>query len=108
MDNPTVTLTQLKNELSEIVNRAAYGGQRIVILSRGKERAALIGLEDLRRLEALEADDVRKAAIQRGQKALDEARVLREKMTPGQEYVDSVEILEQVREERLDDVLGMR
>jgi hypothetical protein len=30
-----------------------YGGQRIILLSHGKERAALISIEDLRLLETL-------------------------------------------------------
>ena len=56
MQRQSVTLTELKRHLGEIVNRAAYGGERIVLLSRGKEHAAIIGLEDLRRLEELERE----------------------------------------------------
>jgi len=50
----TVSVSQLKSNLSEYLNRAAYGRERIVIASRGKPKAAVIGMEDLLRLEELE------------------------------------------------------
>ncbi|MFQ5434472.1 MAG: type II toxin-antitoxin system Phd/YefM family antitoxin [Anaerolineae bacterium] len=48
-----MSLTDLKRNLGEIVNRAAYGKERIILLSRGKPRAALISIEDLKQLEML-------------------------------------------------------
>ncbi len=50
-----IGIRQAKDRLSEYLNRVAYGGERIVILSRGRPKAALISMEDLRRLEELEA-----------------------------------------------------
>jgi len=51
----TVTsISQLKNALSEFLNRAAYGQERIIIASRGKPKAAIISIKDLRLLEELE------------------------------------------------------
>jgi prevent-host-death family protein len=51
----TVTsITQLKNALSEFLNRAAYGQERIIVASRGKPKAAVISIKDLRLLEDLE------------------------------------------------------
>ena len=51
----TVTsISELKNALSEFLNRAAYGRERIIVASRGKPKAAVIGIDDLRRLEELE------------------------------------------------------
>lgn len=49
-----VSVSQVKAALSEYLNRAAYGRERIVISSRGKPKAAMIGIDDLRRLEELE------------------------------------------------------
>jgi prevent-host-death family protein len=49
-----VSITEVKASFSEFLNRAAYGRERIVILSRGKPKAAVIGIEDLHRLEELE------------------------------------------------------
>ena len=50
----TVGVKEAKTALSEYLNRAAYGQERIVITSRGKPKAALVSIEDLRHLEALE------------------------------------------------------
>lgn len=49
-----VSISKIKSAFSEYLNRAAYGRERIVVLSRGKPKAAVIGMEDLRRLEELE------------------------------------------------------
>jgi len=51
----TVTsVSELKKALSEFLNRAAYGRERIIVASRGKPKAAVISIEDLHRLEELE------------------------------------------------------
>lgn len=47
-----VSLTQVKAALSEYVNRAAYGNERIIITSRGRPKAVLLSIEELERLEA--------------------------------------------------------
>ncbi|HFQ93277.1 MAG TPA: type II toxin-antitoxin system Phd/YefM family antitoxin [Anaerolineae bacterium] len=49
-----ISISQVKAGFSEYVNRAAYGRERIVILSRGKPKAVMLGMDDLRRLEELE------------------------------------------------------
>lgn len=46
---------EVKQALSKYLNRVAYGHERIIIHSRGKPKAALISIEDLRRLEAVDA-----------------------------------------------------
>src|SRR5262245_45868426 len=46
-----VSLARARDRLSALVNDAAHGGQRIVLASRGRPKAALIGMEDLERLE---------------------------------------------------------
>lgn len=56
--------------LAELCNRVAYGGERLVITRRGKSRAALVSVEDLKLLQALE-DAVDLAAAR---KALREAK----------------------------------
>lgn len=41
-----VSIGQVKRDISELVNRVAYAGERIILTSRGKPKAALISLED--------------------------------------------------------------
>ena len=50
----TVSVSQMKDTLSEVLNRAAYGHERIIIASRGKPKAAVISIDDLELLEELE------------------------------------------------------
>jgi prevent-host-death family protein len=50
----TINISKMKDTLSEVLNRAAYGRERIVVASRGKPKAAVISIEDLKLLEELE------------------------------------------------------
>ena len=45
-------MTEAKAHLSELMARVGYGGERFVIERRGRPLAALVGVEDLERLEA--------------------------------------------------------
>ena len=58
-----VSIAQLKNELSEYLNRAAYGGERITVTSRGKPKAAVVSVADLARLEELEDAQAAREAL---------------------------------------------
>ena len=49
-----VSVADLRIHLSDTINRAAYGHERISITRRGKVAAVLISAEDLERLEQLE------------------------------------------------------
>jgi len=56
-----VSVSGAKASLSEYINRAIYQHERVLILSRGKPKAAIISADDLRLLEELEAE--REAAM---------------------------------------------
>jgi len=45
-----VSIGQVKRDISELVNRVSYAGERIILTSRGKPKAALINIEDYKRL----------------------------------------------------------
>ena len=45
-DEAQVSIGQVKRDISALVNRVAYAGERIVLTSRGKPKAALVSLED--------------------------------------------------------------
>jgi prevent-host-death family protein len=109
METQSVTLTEFKQNLSELVNRAAYGNLRIELVSRGKVKAVLVSLEDLRRLEALEqVQNQRELYVQQQRAVLNEARILRERMAETGIETDSTTILSELREERSDELLGLR
>jgi prevent-host-death family protein len=58
-----VSVSKLKDALSEYLNRAAYGGERIVVASRGKPKAAVISVADLELLEELEDAQAAREAL---------------------------------------------
>ena len=49
-----ISVSEMKDTLSEVLNRAAYGKERIVIASRGRPKATVISIDDLEPLEELE------------------------------------------------------
>jgi prevent-host-death family protein len=49
-----LSTSQLREELSEALNRVAYRGERIVLRRHGKDVAALVPMDDLARLEEME------------------------------------------------------
>jgi len=55
-----VSIGSVKRDISELVNRVAFGGERIVLTSRGNPKAALVSLEDLDRIRRLGAETRRR------------------------------------------------
>jgi prevent-host-death family protein len=51
-----LNVVELRQSLAEILNRAEYQGERIIIHRRGKDAAAIIPIEDLKLLERLIED----------------------------------------------------
>jgi prevent-host-death family protein len=49
-----VSVSKVKSDFSKYLNQAAYGKERVVITSRGKPKAILVSVEEMKRLEALE------------------------------------------------------
>lgn len=66
----TMTVAEAKNRFSDVLRRAEYGGERIVVERHGKPVAAIVSTDDLRRLEA--SDDA--ADLRDARAALAEAR----------------------------------
>ncbi len=61
----SVPFSEARTHLTDIVNEVAYGGVRIILTRKGKQLVAIIPLEDLRVLEAIEnkidLEDAKKA-----------------------------------------------
>ena len=49
----SVKAEEARNNFSDIVNRAAYGHERIIVTRRGKGVAAVVPMEDLKLIEQL-------------------------------------------------------
>jgi prevent-host-death family protein len=54
-----IAITQARNDFSNIVNRAFCGNERTIIAKKGKNIAAVVGMEDLEFLKNMEeAEDM--------------------------------------------------
>ena len=49
-----ISMVEVRDKLAEVVNRVAYGGERVVLKRRAKGVAAVVSMEDLKLLEELE------------------------------------------------------
>ncbi len=101
MKEDRVGIAEARRQLSELINRVAFGEKRVVLESRGKAKAALVSLEDLQKLDRLDLE-VAKQPEDRWE-ALKRAREVREairEMRAGQPLPDSGEVLGELRESR--------
>jgi prevent-host-death family protein len=66
----SITATEARAEFAETLNRAIYARERVVLRRRGKDVAAVVPIEDLQLLEAIEdrmdIEAARKAMKEKG------------------------------------------
>lgn len=106
-DDAYVSIGQVKRDISQLVNRVAYGNERIVLTSRGAPKAVIISVEDYEKLQASDAQkrQVEWAVWAKRRDAL-VARILERR---GGEMLDPETLWEEFlndREERDDQILG--
>jgi prevent-host-death family protein len=65
-----VNTVDARAQFSEIINRAAFGKERMILTRRGKEIVAVVPIEDVKLLEALED----KIDLEEAREALAEAK----------------------------------
>jgi prevent-host-death family protein len=94
---PGIPLGEAKARLSSLINAVAYGGERIVIESRGRPKAALVSVGDFERLEGIKPGRPSKA---QRRLALAQAGRVR-KALEGLRLTDSLGDLRRLRDERL-------
>ena len=103
MGTHRTSITKAKQNLGELVKRTAYGGDRFILEFRGKPLAAIVNCEDLARLEAVDETPISQ------REALERLGDLGRRIAARTDEVfDSVRDLEQVRQERLDQLSGLR
>jgi prevent-host-death family protein len=62
-----MSIADIRNNLADALNRAAYAGERVILQRRGKPVAALVSLEDVELLERLE-DEADMRAVRKARK----------------------------------------
>lgn len=98
MKDTHVSMTRAKQRLGELVKRVVYGGESIVVEFRGKPQVVIQRYREQRRL-SIEED------LALGEKM----RALRERIAERHPVqTDSVEIIREMREERDNQLLGLR
>lgn len=68
-----LNVSKAREEFPEVVNRAAYGKERMIVSRRGKDLAAVIPIEDLHLLERLAREEMDRIDIKDARAALKEA-----------------------------------
>ncbi len=53
---PVYSASQFREKFAESLNRVIFGGERVILERHGKAVAALISIQDLKRLESLEGE----------------------------------------------------
>jgi prevent-host-death family protein len=106
--NETMSVVEARRSFSAVIARVAFGKERIIVERNGKPLVALIGIEDLRRLEALNRDasalDRRRAALALADAARARVHAERQGLPP---LPDSADVIEQLRA-GTDDDAGLR
>ncbi len=104
-----IGIAEIKRSISMIVNRVAFGRERIILTSRGKPKAALVSIEDLQKLESLEKTTSPPSHAQR-KAALGMAQAVREMTLArrgGAPFSDVAKDLDRLREERDLELAGL-
>lgn len=67
---PRITASEAREQFATILNEVAFGGERVLLHRHGKDVAAIVPIEDLQLLEALEdkmdLETARKALAEKG------------------------------------------
>ena len=100
MTTMKVNIREAREKFSEIINRVSYKGERVVLMSRNKPKALIVGLKEA---ELFKDEPMRKA---RRLMQLDQIRKVRERLYRKRVKSDSVYELGRLRKSRLGDLTG--
>ncbi len=90
-----INIRKARERFSEIVNLVSIKGERIVLTSKNKPKAAIVSLKDL---EVLEDRTIRKA---KRLNQLERIKTIRKRLSQKGVVSDSVLTLKRIREERI-------
>jgi prevent-host-death family protein len=100
MTTMKVNIREAREKFSEIINRVSYKGERVVLMSRNKPKALIVGLEEA---ELFKDEPMRKA---RRLMQLDQIRKVRERLYRKRVKSNSVYELGRLRKSRLGNLTG--
>ena len=91
-----IPASEVRAQISEVISRVAYGGERVIISRNGKPQVAVIPIADLDRLKQL--DEQREARRRRAAQAL--AAIREEAARSGLDKLTDEEIDAEISEAR--------
>jgi len=91
-----VNIRKARENFSEVINRVTAKGERVILTSRNKPKAAIVSLEDAM---TIEDRSMRKA---RRLLQLERIKKMRQKLARKRLMDDSLETLRKIREERVE------
>ena len=91
-----IPASEVRAQISEVISRVAYGGERVVISRNGKPQVAVISIADLDRLKQL--DEQLAALRRRGAQAV--AKIREEAARSGLDKLTDEEIDAEISEAR--------
>jgi prevent-host-death family protein len=100
MTTMKVNIREAREKFSEIINRVSYKGERVIVMSRNKPKALIVGLEET---ELFKNEPMRKA---RRLLQLEQIKKVRERLAFKRVKSDSVHELRRSREKRLANLTG--
>lgn len=102
-------VAEAREQFSDLMAKVAYSGQRVLVERRGKPMMAWISIDDLHRLETLERQDDSRKTVRL--EALAQATAARRRIRlerSGELLPASADILATLRNERIDEITGLR
>ena len=95
-----INIREARRRFSEIINRVSYKGERVVLMSRNKPKALIVGVEDA---NLLKDESMRKATRLM---QLEQIKKIRQRLVRKRAKIDSVQSLRGLRENRHGDLIG--
>lgn len=96
-----INIRKAREKFSEVINTAAIKGERVILLSKNKPKAAIVSLKDL---ELLETPAIKKA---RRLSQIERIKKIRETLLRKGMVSNSIATLHKVREDRIEKLSGL-
>ncbi len=96
-----VNIRRAREKFSEILNTVAITGERVILLSKNKPKAAIISLKDLAMLEKPELKRARRLA------QIEKIRKIRSIIHQKGIISNSTKTLQKIREDRIEKLSGL-
>ena len=95
-----INVREAREKFSEIINRVSYKGERVILMSRNRPKAVIVGLEEA---EFFKDKPMKKA---RRLLQLEQFKKIRERVAHKRGRMNSIRELKKLRESRLGEFTG--